>query len=117
MLRRLQFGCANEIGGRDDRPTVAGQAMACSILSRVFPALAPLPITRQWAGIVAQTPDALPVIDAASGPEGLILNTGHWFGNLAGAFSGSLVADLATDRNPAYPVTGFSRDRLADSGV
>jgi glycine/D-amino acid oxidase-like deaminating enzyme len=108
----LQFGCAYEVGSSDDRATVAGQAMACSIMSRNFPALGHLPVIRQWAGIVAQTPDGLPVIDAACGPDGLVLNAGHFFGNLAGAFSGKIVAALASGNTPAYPVAGFSRGRL-----
>jgi glycine/D-amino acid oxidase-like deaminating enzyme len=109
----LQFGCAYEVGSDLDQATVAGQAMACSIMRRNFPGIAGLPLTRQWAGIVAQTSDALPVIDASTGIDGLILNTGHFFGNLAGAFSGSIVADLAMGREPAYPVEGFSRQRFA----
>ncbi|WP_442577516.1 NAD(P)/FAD-dependent oxidoreductase [Mesorhizobium sp. ASY16-5R] len=108
----LQFGCAYEIGSDLDRATVAGQAMACSITSRNFPGIAGLPIVRQWAGVVAQTPDGLPVIDSSAGLAGLIVNTGHFFGNLAGAFSGRIVADMAAGRVPAYPVEGFSRNRF-----
>lgn len=108
----LQYGCAYEIGSDDARPTVAGQAMGCSIISRTFPAVANLPIVRQWAGIVAQTPDGLPIIDAAAGPDGLILNAGHFFGNLAGAFSGRIVAQMASGQQPAYPIAGFSRRRF-----
>lgn len=109
----IQFGCAYEVGSDLDQATVAGQAVACAITSRNFPDLASLPITGQWAGIVAQTPDGLPVIDAASGPEGLVVNTGHFFGNLAGAFSGRIVADLVLGRDPAYPVDGFGLLRFA----
>ncbi|MBX3566513.1 MAG: FAD-binding oxidoreductase [Rhizobiaceae bacterium] len=108
----LQFGCAYEIGSDLDQATVAGQAMACSITSRNFPGIAALPVLRQWAGVVAQTPDGLPVIDAACGPQGLIVNAGHFFGNLAGAFSGKIAADLATGREPGYPVNGFALDRF-----
>jgi sarcosine oxidase, subunit beta len=109
----LQFGCAYEVGSDLDNATVAGQAMACSIVSRNFPAVAGLPITRQWAGVVAQTPDGLPVIDASAGPDGLVINAGHFFGNLAGAFSGTIVAQLVSGRKLSYPVDGFSRKRLA----
>lgn len=108
----LQFGCAYEVGSDLDQATVAGQAVACSIISRNFPAVAGLPVLRQWAGVVAQTPDGLPVIDASSGPDGLVINTGHFFGNLAGAFSGRIVADMAAGRMPVYPATGFSRSRF-----
>jgi sarcosine oxidase, subunit beta len=109
----LQFGCAYEVGSELDSATVAGQAMACSIVSRNFPAVAGLPIVRQWAGVVAQTPDGLPVIDAAAGADGLVINAGHFFGNLAGAFSGRIVAELVSGRKPSYPVDGFSRRRFA----
>lgn len=68
----LQFGCAYEVGSYDDRPTVAGQAMACSIMGGNFPSMSRLPIVRQWAGVVAQTSDGLPVVDCGSGPDGLI---------------------------------------------
>ncbi len=108
----LQFGCAYQVGSDLDRATVAGQAMACSILSRNVPAIAGLPITRQWAGIVAQTSDGLPVIDDAAGPDGLIINAGHFFGNLAGAFSGRLVRQLAMRQSTAYPVQGFALARF-----
>lgn len=109
----LQFGCAYEIGSDLDQATVAGQAMACSITSRNFPGIAGLPVLRQWAGVVAQTPDGLPVIDADCGPQGLIVNAGHFFGNLAGAFSGRIVAELATGREPSYPMDGFALGRFA----
>ena len=109
----LQFGCAYEKGSRDDRPTVAGQAMGFSILSRDLPGMAPLAVTRHWAGLVAQTPDSLPVIDAAAGPEGLVINTGHFFGNLAGPMSGHIVAELATGQTPTYAIQGFALSRFA----
>ncbi len=109
----IQFGCAYEAGSMLDQATVAGQAMACSIQCRNFPALAALPVVRQWAGVVVQTPDALPVIDADTGLDGLVINSGHFFGNLAGAFSGSLVAQIVEGRTPSYPVDGFSRRRFA----
>lgn len=42
----LQFGCAYDIGSDSDQATVAGQAMASAIMSRNFPGLACLPLTR-----------------------------------------------------------------------
>lgn len=104
----LMFGCAYEAGSSDDRPTVAGQAMALSILARDIPAMARLPLARTWAGIVAATPDGLPIIDAAPGIPGLALNTGHFFGNLAGTFSARLLADALTGATPAFPLDPFA---------
>lgn len=109
----LQFGCAYEVGSDSDAATVAGQALGCALTARNFPGVAKLPLTRQWAGIVAQTPDGLPVIDAAAGPDNLLVNAGHFFGNLAGAFSGALAAALAMGERPAYPADGFRLDRFA----
>lgn len=98
----LRFGCAFELGSFDDRATVAGQAMANAILSEDITGFAELPLLGSWAGIVGQTPDGLPVIDMAPGPEGLGFNLGHFFGNLVGAFSGALCADLLAGRKPAF---------------
>jgi glycine/D-amino acid oxidase-like deaminating enzyme len=108
----LQFGCAYEAGSGSDAPTVAGQAMACAILGRNFPAIARLPLVRQWAGVVAQVPDGLPVIDGSAGPDGLVLNTGHFFGNLAGAFSGQLIAQMLTGQAPSYSLDAFAAGRF-----
>ena len=108
----LQFGCAYEVGSALDRATVAGQAMACAITSRNFPAIADLPILRQWAGVVAQTPDGLPVIDGSTAVAGLFINAGHFFGNLAGAFSGRIISQLVSGAAPSYPVEGFSLSRF-----
>lgn len=103
----LLFGCAYEVGSNDDRPTVGGQAMALSILARDFPGMASLALDATWAGIVAATPDSLPVIDADPGVPGLALNCGHFFGNLAGTFSARLLADMLTGRDPAFPMEDF----------
>jgi glycine/D-amino acid oxidase-like deaminating enzyme len=89
---RIQFGCAYEMDAETDAPTVAGQAIAAAVLTRNFPALATLPLERTWAGLVALTPDGLPVVDPAPGPRGLAVNTGHFFGNLAGTWSGWALA-------------------------
>ncbi len=91
---RVQFGCAFVTGSLDDRPTVAGQALAGAVLMESLPGLARLPIERTWAGIVLQPADGMPVIGPAPGLDGLWLNLGHFFGNLAGALSGRLIVDL-----------------------
>ncbi|GAB5468075.1 MAG: FAD-dependent oxidoreductase [Rhodospirillales bacterium] len=108
----LQFGCAYEVDSSSDRPSVAGQALACGILARNLPALAKLPLERVWAGSVMQTADGLPVIEVSAGPEGLALNLGHFFGNLAGAYSGKLLADGLAGRTPDHPLAPFARARL-----
>ena len=109
---RLLYGCAFALDDPGDHASVAGQAISAVTLSRTLPGLAALPLERVWAGSVAMTADSLPVIDASAGPEGLILNLGHWFGNLAGGWSGRQVADLVM-RKPVSPhVAALSRARL-----
>lgn len=116
---RVQFGCGFRIlDAPDDRPTVAGQALAASIHMQNFPGLAGLPLERAWAGAVLQTADGIPAIGQAPGVDGLWLNLGHFFGNLAGGLSGRLMADLITGGppvldpalvSPARPALGLSR--------
>lgn len=108
----LQYGCAYQLGDPEDHATVAGQAIAGATLARNLPAMARLPVVRCWAGSVAMTADALPVLDADTGLPGLCLNLGHWFGNLAGAWSGRMVADAMLGRVVAPHMAALSRHRL-----
>jgi glycine/D-amino acid oxidase-like deaminating enzyme len=57
------------------------------------------------------------VIDASCGIDGLIINTGHFFGNLAGAFSGKLVANLAMALAPDCSVQALGRSRLVQTAA
>lgn len=111
---RIRFGCAFTIAPAHDQATVKGQAMAASILPETIPALAGLPLETSWAGIVTQPKDGLPVIDAKPGLDGLSINAGHFFGNLVGAYSGSLLASALSGDNPAYDLTPFRLSRLTD---
>lgn len=108
---RIRFGCAFVTSPADDRPTVKGQAMAASVLAETIPALAGLSLERCWAGIVAQPKSGLPVIDPRPGVEGLSINAGHFFGNLVGAFSGSLLAAALSGERLAYDLTPFALER------
>lgn len=115
---RIRFGCAYAMDAEDDRPTVAGQALAAAILPRNLPALGALPVARIRAGLVALTPDGLPVVDPAPGPRGLALNLGHFFGNLAGTWSGAALARALTGEGEADPhLPGLALARLAAPGA
>jgi glycine/D-amino acid oxidase-like deaminating enzyme len=108
---RLRFGCAFATNTESAVSTVKGQALANAILPETIPALAGLALERSWAGIVASPADGLPIVDAAPGIDGLALNIGHFFGNLAGAFSGSLLADALLGRTPAFGLDAFAVHR------
>jgi len=110
---RLQFGCACESGQAAAVATAAGQAPALASLARDLPGSGALALERSWAGVVAQAPDYLPILDLAPGPEGLVLNVGHAFGNLIGAMSGQIVAAALTGGRPAFDPAPFQLARFA----
>lgn len=109
---RIRFGCAFTTAPAHDQATVKGQAMAAAILPETIPALAGLPLETCWAGIVTQPKDGLPVIDPKPGIEGLSINAGHFFGNLVGAYSGSLLASALSGDDPDYDLAPFALSRL-----
>lgn len=109
---RIRFGCAFTTAPSHDRATVKGQAMATAILPETIPALSGLPLDRCWAGIVTQPKDGLPIIDPKPGIDALSINVGHFFGNLVGAFSGSLLAAALSGDTPAYDLEPFALSRL-----
>ncbi len=112
----LQFGCAFEAGATDDRPTSAGQRIAETIMRDNIAGFAALPVERTWAGIVGQTPDGLPVVDAHPGIDGLAINAGHFFGNLVGVLSGRMLADVCLGNEPIVPAERLRLRRFSGFG-
>jgi sarcosine oxidase, subunit beta len=84
----------------------------------VVPALNGVAVTQRWGGLVDMTPDGLPVIDASSGPGGLVLVTGlcgHGFtlGLALGETAADLVLDSRTDRDlEAFALARFAGGRV-----
>lgn len=68
-----------DVGVREMVPTPEVQAAIDAALPRLFPALAGLSVAQRWAGLMAFTPDYLPIADAAPNLPGV------WF---AGGFCG-----------------------------
>lgn len=110
---RIQFGCACESAHEQAVATAAGQAPALTTLPRDLPGAGALALERTWAGVVAQAPDYLPILDLAPGIEGLALNVGHAFGNLIGAMSGQIVAAGLTGGTPLFDPAPFHLARFA----
>ena len=67
---RILLGCPMDFPGLDDRPTVAGLALTLAVLAERSPAIRDLAVERIWAGLLPQTPDALPVIGSRSRHRG-----------------------------------------------
>ena len=108
---RLLLGCPMDFPGLDDRPTVSGLALTLAVLSEAMPAIKSLAVERVWAGLLPQTPDALPIIGRVPGVDGLMMNAGHVFGNLAGPLSGKILAQSMTGEKPDFGLDLFRLDR------
>jgi sarcosine oxidase, subunit beta len=110
---RIRFGCAFSLGATSESATVAGQALAYTVMTENLPALAALPIQGMWAGTVCQTADSLPIVDTETGFSGLALNLGHVFGNLAGPICGAAIAALIAGEAPPIDTKHLTLTRLA----
>jgi sarcosine oxidase subunit beta len=88
------------------------------VAARRLPALADAPIARAWAGLYEMTPDANPIIGAASGVEGFFLLTGfsgHGFQHSPAA--GRILADVIAGRDPEFDLAPFALGRFAGAAV
>lgn len=108
---RVLLGCPMDFPGLDARPTVAGIGLTLAILAERMPPVADLAIERIWAGLLPQTPDALPILGPVPGLEGLVLNAGHVFGNVAGPISGLMIAQSLAGEKTEFDLGFFAFDR------
>ena len=108
---RVLLGCPMDFVGLDDRPTVAGIGLTLAILAERMPPLTELAIERIWAGLLPQTPDALPILGPVPGLDGLLLNVGHVFGNVAGPISGLMIAQSLAGEATKFDLDLFSINR------
>jgi D-hydroxyproline dehydrogenase subunit beta len=114
---RVLLGCPMDFVGLNDRPTVGGLALTFGILGDHLPLLRDVEVERVWAGLLPQTPDALPVLGPVEGLEGLLLATGHVFGMAAGPISGKLIAQYLVGTEPELDLSPFRFERaeIADA--
>ncbi len=109
----LDFADAPPTGPRL-RPQVAELARVAGLFGALVPAALEAPLDETWVGLIDMTPDALPVIDAAEEPRGLILAmgfSGHGF--CLGPVTGRICASLARDETPNLPIEPFALARFA----
>ncbi len=82
--------------------------------ANMIPRLRDVRITRYWAGVIDMSPDGLPILDGATGVDGLVVITGLSGHGLAlGPAIGRIAADLATDGRTARATEAFSLRRFA----
>lgn len=105
----LFIGCPMDYPDQlDDRLPAAGLKLAIDALLRTFPQYRTLGIESAWAGLVPATADSLPIVDEVDQLPGLILATGHVYGNLAGPITGRLVAELISGEHPSLSLDELS---------
>jgi glycine/D-amino acid oxidase-like deaminating enzyme len=107
------FGLSMDFVGLDQRTTVGGLGLSLAVLADHLPVLRDVPIRQMRAGLLPQTPDALPVLDRAPGVEGLVIAAGHVFGQMAGPISGVLVAQMLMGEPTDLDMAPFRYDRPA----
>lgn len=113
------MGCSMDYPATlDTEPTLEGIAAISNAMSMDFPGLRTAPIDRTWAGLLPYTTDTLPIIDRAS--PGLLVASGHVYGNAAGPMTGRLIAEIARGDSPSIEIDDCRLDReltLAEPGV
>jgi glycine/D-amino acid oxidase-like deaminating enzyme len=109
---RIVLGCPVELVP-GDRATVAGMALTFAVLADHVPAMRHFAIERVWAGLIPQTGDGVPVVDAVNGVDGLFVGTGHAYGMATGPISGRVLAQMIQSQPLALDMTPFRYDRPA----
>lgn len=97
------------------RPSVTNILWAMENFSDLVPAFRLARIERIWAGLIDQTPDALPVLDMPETAPGLVVAfgfSGHGF--CLGPVTGRILGALATDDDPGHDLSPFRLSRFND---
>lgn len=103
-------------GGLDENDVQPAARMITTVIERataVLPAVANAQIAQVWGGLIAMTPDGLPVIERAPEIDGLVIAagfSGHGF--CLGPITGDLICQLVMQEEPSLPLHPFRRDRF-----
>ncbi|MCZ8102151.1 MAG: FAD-binding oxidoreductase [Burkholderiales bacterium] len=96
------------------QPTTGDIARLIELATAVLPCLRDIGVDRVWGGLIDLTADALPVMDASTGVDGLVVGagfSGHGFG--IAPVVGEILADLAQGKTPRFGLDPFRLARLA----
>ncbi len=108
----LFIGCPMDYPEQnDDRMTASGLKMTIDCLLDTFPQYRNLGVEGVWTGLIPVTGDSLPIVDEVESVPGLVLATGHVYGNLAGPITGKLVGELISGEQLSLPVDELALDR------
>lgn len=94
-------GSTIEHVGFDKSTTTAALEELREAAHALIPALRPLPVEGQWAGLRPGSPDGIPAIGEHPSLKGLYINAGHFRNGIAtGPASARLLADILVAREP-----------------
>ena len=110
----LWVGTTEEEVGFDDRTTSAGRDRIIGSAVEILPYLSDAELVQQTACLRPMTPDRLPIIEAVSGLEGLVIITGGGRnGILLGPSMGLAAANLVAGSDFPVDIRAFSLSRFA----
>jgi sarcosine oxidase subunit beta len=95
------------------RPAARNIAGTIESFGSLVPAIQDAPVDEIWAGLIDQTPDALPVLQRMTEPEGLVVAmgfSGHGF--CLGPITGRIMAALVQGEDPGLPLGPFGIARF-----
>ncbi len=99
-------------GIRLNQPTVEVQMALEQVLPRLFPGLRGLEVASRWAGIMAFTPDYLPIVDRVPDMQGVLVVGGFCEHGMPFALRlGQLLTEALTKEGWPTALTPFRLDR------
>ena len=105
------LGCAMDYPGFVWEADLRGVSLINELFMEHVPRLREAGFDRAWGGVLPFTVDNLPIIDRVPDVDGLIVASGHVFGNGAGPTTGQLVSSLVTGAEPVISLEPFRAAR------
>jgi sarcosine oxidase subunit beta len=112
------FGDPEEPPGFNETSSLGFLVTMSRKLVHLMPALKPVKVVRQWAGLYDITPDAQPILGVTDGVEGLYQASGFsGHGFMIAPMTALLVAQVVAGREPALDIERLNARRFADGRV
>lgn len=112
----ILVGSTTEEVGFDKSTTEEARALLLHHAVDIVPALAEVPVVKQWAGLRPGAPGGIPFIGAVPGVDNLFVNAGHYRNGLVLApASAQLMADLVSGKKPVLNPAPYDPARTSEA--